>query len=337
MFISGGVCFALMGSGFVASRLNHRRTIVLALLILGTMLIVTSLSRTLLEMKICLVFLGIGAGLYFPSGIASITSLVRPMDWGKALAIHELAPNLSFVMAPLLAEFFTAFLSWRGLMTFQGLLTLFMAFAFARFGRGGEFCGEAPRPQILRVLLSQSSFWIMVIFLGLAIGAGFGVYTMIGLYLVAERGIDREWANTLVSLSRISGIVMALLAGWLVDWLGVKRAIGLFSGATGIMTLLLGWIPDQWIALVVFLQPMVAVCFFPAGFAAISRIVPAEQRNVAVSFVSPVAVFMGAGGIPKILGLLGDKGSFSAGFALIGCLMLASVILLFFLRLEDEK
>jgi len=36
---------------------------------------------------------GISAGFYLPSGIAALTGLIRREDWGKAMAIHELAPN----------------------------------------------------------------------------------------------------------------------------------------------------------------------------------------------------------------------------------------------------
>lgn len=44
--------------------------------------------------------LGLAAGLYLPSGVAALTSFVRPRDWGKAVAMHEIAPNGGMVLAP---------------------------------------------------------------------------------------------------------------------------------------------------------------------------------------------------------------------------------------------
>lgn len=336
-FISLGVSASLMGSGFVASRLNHRRTIVLSTVLIGVMLLITSLTTTAAAMKVCLVLLGTGAGLYFPSGIATVASLVRPKDLGKAIAIHELAPNASFVLAPLLAEAFTRVAHWRVLLASFGVLALFMAAAFARLGRGGDFPGEEPRPAVLAQLVKRPSFWIMVVLLALAVGAGFGIYTMIPLYLTVDRGFSREWANTLTALSRVGGVAMALAAGWLVDRLGIKRAIAVFSAATGLATVFLGWAPDAWVAAAVFLQPSVSVCFFPAGFAAISRIVPPSRRNVAVSFTSPLAIVLGAGGVPKLLGWLGDRDAFSSGFVILGVLVLLSAVLPFFLSFEGEE
>jgi NNP family nitrate/nitrite transporter-like MFS transporter len=65
--------------------------------------------------------LGAGAGLYLPSGIATLTGLVAPRHWGKAIAIHELAPNLDFVTAPLLSEALLNWTSWRGVLILFGI------------------------------------------------------------------------------------------------------------------------------------------------------------------------------------------------------------------------
>jgi NNP family nitrate/nitrite transporter-like MFS transporter len=53
-------------------------------------------ATTLWLIQCGLVVLGFAAGFYLPSAIATITSLVDKRHWGKAIAIHELAPNLAF-------------------------------------------------------------------------------------------------------------------------------------------------------------------------------------------------------------------------------------------------
>lgn len=93
LLISVGYSLALFGSGHLSSRLVHRKTIFLSTLGLGITLLGLSVSHSLWSIRSALFLLGICAGIYLPSGIATLTSLVRPQDWGKAVAIHELAPN----------------------------------------------------------------------------------------------------------------------------------------------------------------------------------------------------------------------------------------------------
>ena len=99
-----GYCVGLLASGFVSSRLSHRRTIFLSSIAVGFGLMIVSISHNLWAIRSSLIFLGMAAGFYLTSGVATVTELVRPEHWGKAIAIHELAPNLGFVIAPLLAE-----------------------------------------------------------------------------------------------------------------------------------------------------------------------------------------------------------------------------------------
>jgi NNP family nitrate/nitrite transporter-like MFS transporter len=102
------------------------------------------------------------------------------------------------------------------------------------------------------------------------------------------------------------------------------------------MTVLLGLVKGYWLVIVVFLQPMLAVCFFPAGFAALSCIGPSKARNVAVSLTIPLAFLIGAGGIPTGIGMMGDFSSFALGFGIVGGLILVGFILSLTLKLPEE-
>ena len=150
----------------------------------------------------------------------------------------------------------------------------------------------------------------MMVMFGLGIGTSFGVYAMLPLYLISERGLDRTWANTLIALSRVAGLLIAFGAGWFVDRWGVRKSLAVFFGATGVLTILLGTLAGPWLTAVVFLQPLVAVCFFPAGFTAIGRIGPPKLRNVAVGFTVPLGFLFGGGLIPTGIGWAGERGFF---------------------------
>ena len=118
---------------------------------------------------------------------------------------------------------------------------------------------------------------------------------MLPLYLTTEIGLDRNLANTLLALSRISGIGMVFVGGWATDRFGAKKTIGVVFLFTGLMTALLGLSPSSWVPIVVFIQPMIAVCFFPAGFSALALIGPPKSRNVAVALTTSISLMIGGG------------------------------------------
>jgi NNP family nitrate/nitrite transporter-like MFS transporter len=209
--------------------------------------------------------------------------------------------------------------------------------AFWRYGAGGRFPGQAPTVSAFRTLVGDGGFWAMTVLFSLAIGASLGVYTMFPLYLVAERGIDRSWANTLVGLSRVSGLAAVFLAGWAADRIGPRQVMRWVFLLTGTLTLLLGGVPGYWIAAVFFVQQLLAVCFFPAGLSALAAIGPSHARNLAVSLSIPIAFLAGGGLTPTIIGITGDAGSFAGGIVLVGGLILSGFIICLRLRIPGEE
>jgi len=337
LLISMGFFPALLGSGYFSSRLTHRKTIILSSIALGIALLGVSLSNSLWGIRLGLVFLGLAGGLYLPSGIATLTSMVASRHWGKAVAIHELAPNLSFVVAPLVAEAFLGWFSWRGVIALLGGTSIFVGMVFTRFGRGGEFPGEPPSLSSFRALLIDSNFRIMVVLFCLAVSASMGIYAMLPLYLVTERTMDQNHANTLIAISRISGLGMAFIAGWAVDQLGPRRTLSGIFLLMGLTTVMLGIARGYWLIITIFIQPALAVCFFPAGFAALALIGPPNIRNLAVSLSIPIAFLFGAGAIPIGIGLAGDAGCFASGIVVVGLVILSGFIFSLRLRFPDEK
>jgi len=334
--ISFGYCVGLLFSGFISSRLTHRKTILLSSIAVGGALMMVSVSHHLWVIRIGLIFLGMAAGFYLPSGIATVTELVRPEHWGKAIAIHELAPNLAFITAPLLAEALLGVFSWRGVLMLSGMASVVSGVVFIIFGKGGEIRGEAPNFKMLRTILIEPSFWIMAGLFSLGIGASFGVYTMMPLYLVVEKGMDRTWANTFIGFSRILTLGSSILAGWMTDRIGPQKTLmGVFM-TVGIITILLGLAPGLWIIPTLFLQSILATSFFPAGFAALSRIGSGRMKNIAVSLTVPVGFLLGGGVIAAGIGIMGEMGSFSLGFILFGVILLSGVLLTRSLRFTKD-
>jgi len=327
LFISMGYSVSLLGSGFVSRRLQHRKTIAFSAATVGLSLIGIALSDGIWTIRGGLLLLGLASGLYLPSGIAVLTSLVNVKHWGKAIATHELAPNLSFIVAPLLAECVMLWFSWRSVLVFLGICSISMGVLFSLFGKGADFPGEAPNFLSLKILFSQKPFWIMMILFSFGLCATLGIYTMLPLFLVAQHGLKRNWANTLVALSRISGLFMAFLAGWATDRVGPGLTMSVVFLIAGLATVFLGTTTGSWLVAMVFFQPVVAGCFFPPGFAALSSIGPPNARNIAVAFTVPIAILVGGGAIPLGIGMMGDAGLFPLGVSLAGGLIFSGALL----------
>ena len=325
LFLSAGYLTAMTGAGHVSARLTHHRTIVLSFALLGVATLGVAQASTLTTMRVGVFTMGLGAGLYLPSAIATITSLVTRPHWGKAISIHELAPNTSFMAVPLLAQLLLRSLTWRSILFYFSLVTFCASGLYAFFGQGGKFPGEPPVFAVIKRFLKDPMLWNVLSLFVMGVAITLGVFTMLPLYLVSDRGLDESWANTLVGLSRVVCPVLALVAGWAADRFGVRRTLSVTLGLSGVTAALLGLVPDRWITLAVFIQPAMAVGFFPAGFTALSSLGDARTRSTAVSLVVPMAFVMGGGGIPWFLGWCGDLGAFGMGFVWVGVLTLAGI------------
>jgi len=334
--MSLGFFVAQICSGFLSSRIKHKGTLVISTLGVGLALLVFSLTSSLWVIRGILFVLGMASGLHVSSAIAIITAMVHRQDWGKALAVHQTAPPLSVVLGPLLVILLLGLISWQNILAILGGISVVVGLAFIRFGRCGAFSGHAPRLADIKFVISRRSFWIMVILFAFAMGSSMGIYTMLPLFLVNERGYEADLANTLVGLSRISGLFMAFVAGWFTGRLGEKRFIFAVMLTTGITTIMLGALSGTWLTVTIFVQPAIIGCYFTAGFAALARIVQPNYRNIAASFTTATAFLIGGGLLPTAIGFMGETYSFGLGIVLIGCLTLVTSWLVVFLELIEK-
>jgi NNP family nitrate/nitrite transporter-like MFS transporter len=83
----------------------------------------------------------------------------------------------------------------------------------------------------------------------------------------------------------------------------------------------------------IFLQPALITAFYPAAFAAVSRIAPPSMRSVSNALAPSTAFLIGGGLIPALIGYAGEVGTFALGISLLGCFIMAGPLLVIFLRL----
>ena len=94
----------------------------------------------------------------------------------------------------------------------------------------------------------------------------------------------------------------------------------------------LGLAPTGAMPVVLVVEAVCSVFFFPACVAALSRTFPGEMRSLTLSLAVPLGLAVGLGGVPVALGAFGDAGVFGLGFVLLGGLVLCGLALPRFLR-----
>jgi NNP family nitrate/nitrite transporter-like MFS transporter len=321
LILSTGYFTSLLSTGYLASRFQHRTLILASCAGLGVVLLGATWISTAMGLRAIAFMLGISAGLYLPSGISAVTQLTHQHHWGRALAVHELAPNLAFILAPVIAELALAQATWRRGMALLGLIALLLGILYATHGRGTNFYAPKPDREGTKHLLGQPFLWLLIALFSLGITSTLGTYTMLPLYLVSTHGMDHGGANTLLALSRTAALPMAFAGGWVADRYGPLNAMRWVFLLTGLATIAIGLSNGNGLMTAVVVQPILAVCFFPAGFSALSALSPTAYRSVTVSLVIPAAFLIGAGAVPYTIGWLGDADLFRQAFVLVGSLI----------------
>jgi NNP family nitrate/nitrite transporter-like MFS transporter len=332
---SVGAFIGSISSGWIATRLRHKWTMVLAIFLAGLALFTLNFIATLQAIRGAMLVLGLAAGMLMPSCVATITAIVSRQDWGKALAVQQMAPPLALLMGPLLTVVLAAWLAWTSTVAYLGGFVILVGLLFACFGKVGDFPGDPPNTALLKTIFGQKSFWLMVILFALGMGAQIGIYAMLPLYMVTERSLPSGTANAILGFSQISALVMTFVSGWITDRIGEKRTIFIFLFLAGLVTLLIGSLSGVWLKVMVFLQPALIVCFFPPGFAALSRIVQPNLRSLATAFGPPIALVLGSGGLPAFLGYMGEAYSIGRGIIIVGGIIILGSFLSLPLKLLE--
>ena len=135
----------LLLSGFVSARIYHRGAIVLSIVLVGGAMLFVGLGSNLRMLRAGVFLVGVASGLYTASGLTSLVRIVPERHTGKAIALHEIAPNLSTITAPLIAIILLRRLSWRGITIVISGACLLAGLFFLAFEKGSRFRGEPPR------------------------------------------------------------------------------------------------------------------------------------------------------------------------------------------------
>lgn len=333
-YMSMGYSLSMLFSGMASSLISPRVLVVLALLGSGLALLGISQVHHLSFFALLIVCLGIAAGQYFNSGLSTLRSHVSLENWSKAISIHEIGPNASFFLAPILAGFGAAFLGWRGVVSMMGWISIAAAIFFFFLARGGGKPTERVSGRGFARALRAPKFLLFTWLMGLAIAGEFAPFSVLTLHMIEDRGLSGETAAFLLSLSRVGAPFAVLCGGWVTSRMGTRRTLGLCLSAYTLGMFFMAAPYFTPFVLGIFIQPMLTAMVFPPVFVLLAESFPPEDQPMLLAMGMPVASFMGVGVMPSILGVFGDCSGFATGFAFMGCLVAVSLPLI---RLMPEE
>jgi len=322
LFMACGASIAVFAAGHLALMFGYKRLILVSFTILAGAFTALSFAKTYIAFGIILLLLGVASGLYVPAAVPMLTTIFERRHWGKVIGFHETAAGFSFVSIPFIIAMLLGLMEWR---------TIFLLFAGAIVIATLCFHGcvqpiQAEKKHSVSIagLLRRKEF-IAILFLWVSCGTiSIGIYNIIPLFLVNEKGFLLEQANQLFSVTRIGGFVGQILIGFFLDRHSVRTILFLLTLAGGITTIGVALVNSPVIlSVVLLLQATFCVVFFPVGIVAIAKVTEPQERGIFTGIIMGVSGLIGIGITPFVLGLIADIASFQVGFILLGIVTLA--------------
>jgi MFS family permease len=335
--LSIGFSLSLLLTGRFASLWGYKRTVIIGFIGIGLVFLGFQWVESYYTFHILLFLLGIATGTYLPSILSIITETYDSRHWGKAIGFHDSAAGFSIFATPILMVFGLQFLSWRRLLLILGIASLLLPIYFWRIS-------IEPKPKMSQHrsrhlgLFKGKTLWIITLLWIFASASYNGIYFILPLYLIKERGIDFSYANTILGISRVGGIFVSILSGFLADRYGYRRILMLSLCAAGLSTIGLSLASTlSQILITLILQATLSLAFFPVGFSLVSKLTPLQERSVTIGVVLSIVTIFGTGTAPFLLGLTADHFSFQIGIFWLGILTTLSSLLTRFLEEKQES
>jgi len=330
--LSIGYSLTLLIAGRFASIWGYKRTVVFGFMGTGLALLGFQWVESYKAFHILFFILGIATGTYLPSIIPIITETYDYKHWGKAIGSHDSAASFSIFSIPILVAFGLNYLSWKNLLLILGIVSLLLPIYFWKISVEPKREMSEQKGSIL-LLLKRKTVWIIGFLWIFAAGSCLGLYSILPLFLVKERGIDFHFANNLFGISRVGGVFVSILIGFLLDRYGYRKMLVFGIITTGLSTIGLSLASTlPLIVITLILQATLSLAFFPIGLASISKLTPLSERAMATGVIISIGVIFGLGFTPFLLGVIADHFSFQAGILGLGILTTLSSLMVRFLR-----
>ncbi len=347
LFIQGiGFAITQILSGQLVGIIRPRTVAVVGIIGAGLCLIPLYFVQSLYVAWVIFFFFGLCLGLYMPAGIAILGSLVHGKDWGKAIGIHELAPNLGFICVPLVAQAILMHSTWRSVFLIMGALCIVAGLLFALFGRGGYECTQKPSIKGSLHIFLQRNTWIFALLVSIGISGEFSVYVVLQLFLVDDLLFSPSEANMWLFYSRLATPLAVFLGGWVADRFSASAMIkwGLSVHALSLIAMSAdaflaplygvekGTLLPNMALTGACMQAFVIALSFPSVFKIIAENIPMQEQPSFFSLILPLSAIFSISFMPWLLGILGQYVFFGVGFFILALVSIGGAISLSYVQ-----
>jgi NNP family nitrate/nitrite transporter-like MFS transporter len=333
IFLSAGYAAGVVVSGLFSGRIGYKKSIIFALALISLVAFLIPLANNFFLLYLFAFVVGFSVGLYVPSVIPLITEYYAEKNWGKAIAIHDTGAAMGILATPLIALFLLNFFPWR--LIFVVFACVFLVCSVVFYFVSTEVRIGNPSKTTFRDIIKIRSLWLMSVLWIFSMGANLGIYSIVPLYLTKELHLTIGYANTVLSISRIGSVVVAVACGFLIDRFDLKKVMFFVMIITSILVVLMGLASVKYIGIILFLQASFVTGFFPVGLVAIAKTFNREMRSLATGIILAVSNIFGSGITPYVLGISGDLYSFRLGITILGiCVALSSTLVFRLKELE---
>lgn len=320
LLLSLGFGFSLFFSQFLSSKISHRATICISCFCAGIFFVFMPFISSWSLLKLFLALIGVSCGLFLPSAIALLKSLVKQENIVKSIGIFSVSQTCAFILAPIIGEFILANISPMSSFVFFGVFLILFAFSLSMFSNTYNEKGKAISLSFFKVIVQSKIIWIILGLHSLATGLNIGIYYIAPHYFLIKNHLPESLFFFVLSISRIIGILGSIFSGTLIDNIGSKSSIVYGLILSGIITLPIGLIQPSLGIYLLLIQVPIVIAFNIATFGIISKISP-EGRNASfVSIFASCAFLVGAGVIPQVLSILSAWDIYHLGFIVLGCI-----------------
>jgi MFS family permease len=325
-------CVGQAACGFLVDRHGPRRALAAGFTLLSLGLVFASVSVGPLSLGVAVGLIALGNAVFHPADFSTLNRRVSTSRLGHAFALHAVAGNLGYALAPVAMVGVAAAAGWRGALVAAAVLIAVAGLGLLRpagvFG-GGRVIEASPSPGSARpaafAFLTPALRACMVFFVTINIA-------MIGLQSFGTALLQSAWGYGAASAAAwLTAFIVAAAAGMLCGGFvasATRRhehvaAAGTLTAAMLVALLAAGAVPSQ----------AAGVLTCAAGFA-IGLVAP--SRDMLVRAATPpgatgrafgivyAGVDVGAALGPVLVGAWLDRGAPSAAYATVALALVAT-------------
>ncbi|MFB6300862.1 MAG: MFS transporter [Halobacteriales archaeon] len=331
-----GVC--RYPGGRLADRWSRKTVLVgaLGLMIAGMVALAGAVTYGLFVLGTALA--GIGAGLYFPAGIALLTDVFDDRR-GEAFGVNTAAFSLGGALASGLAVAVLAVAGWRSAFLLV-IAALTVTTVFMHIWNDEEYVvkrvGLAIRPTMGRLLGIAAIRRALVAYVLFAF-VWQGTVNFLPTFLQVEKGFSGSLASAAFASLFVVGTITNPLAGSLGDRIGYST-VGVGSavaGSIGLTLVLLGGsLPLVIGGVLIFATGLAS--FWPVMSAHVMDLFP--ESSMGGDFGAIGSIYLGVGSLgPTYVGVVAEAHSYTVAFVgLSACLVISTFVMIWIVSGPSE-